>query len=236
MTTTAMGSPFIGSSQIGNMSLGDTIPRHKPGSIAVGVDPYFGAGEFIYLQADSDNDYGSIYIWDANFLSSKNPITANTGRSLAFGCLRKIISGTWNWHPMTGIWPSTSVSQPAVGATIGFSAGTPGQLGASSAGRQILNAVIADNAASRIKFSKTVNCELGSNVWRTSDTSGLYQNLSLAGVGIAGSANVVEIIDNNRFTLDSNSIITGSGLVTVFSFGSTLFIEINRPMAQGQIT
>ena len=141
MTVAASQYPLIGTQPISNYFTPDGTQRHALGAIVGADDPYFGGGEFIYLQANATITTGQLVVWDGSYLATVAPTTANTGRGVAVAVGPGFSTGQFGWFQLTGQVPIKATASVAAGTTFGIDATTGGQVNANSAGRQVLNAV-----------------------------------------------------------------------------------------------
>lgn len=234
MTVAASQYPLIGTQPISNYFTPDATQRHVLGSIVGADDPYFGGGEFIYLQANATITTGQLVVWDGSYLATVAPTTANTGRGVAVAVGPGFSTGQFGWFQLTGQVPIKATASVAAGTTFGIDATTGGQVNANSAGRQVLNAVsVQPSTFSTTKVGSTVN---GSTLLRVNNADGWFVGLTLSGTGIAGGATVAGISSDGRtITMSAAATATGSATITGTITGF-IFAEIDRPFLQGAIT
>jgi hypothetical protein len=242
MTTAATGFPLLGSQPVGNFFVPDSTQRHKLGATVTVVDPYYGGQELVYLAIPVSTalNVGHAVTWDLNNNIVALPNTANLGFPVAF-CLNKVASDAANvqygWFLIEGqvlAWSNASV---AAAAAIGIVAA--GQLGANSAGKQILNARVAAAATTTVAKTNT-STQSGSTLIRVTNTDGWFVGIALSGTGIAAST-VVTAIDPDNRTVTMNNAATATGSVTVTGTrndGTNFWnlVVVDRPLAQGAIT
>lgn len=242
MTTAATGFPLIGSQPVGNFFIPDNVARHKVGATITVVDPYYGGQELIYLAVPTSTalKVGHAVTWDLNNSIIALPNTANTGFPVALS-LNAVASDASNvqysWFVVEGqalAWSNASV---AAAAAIGVVAA--GQLGANSAGKQILNARVSAAATTTVAKTNT-STQSGSTLIKVSNTDGWFVGIALSGTGIQATTTVTAIDPDNRtVTMSLAATATGSVTVTGTRNDATNFynlVAIDRPFVQGAIT
>jgi hypothetical protein len=243
MTTAASSWPQLGTQPVGNFFVPDNTQRHRLGATLSVVDPFYGGQELIYLAVPTSTalNVGHAVTWDVNNRIVALPNSANQGVPVAFA-LNAVASDASNiqfsWFIIEGqalCWSNASV---AAAALIGVVAA--GQLGANSAGKEILNARVAAAATTTVAKANTAT-QSGSTLLRlTAGTDGWFVGIALSGTGIAAST-VVTAIDPDNRTVTMNNAATATGSVTVTGTrnDATNFwnlVVIDRPFAQGAIT
>lgn len=243
MTTAASSWPQLGTQPVGNFFIPDSTQRHKLGATLSVVDPFYGGQELIYLAIPTSTalNVGHAVTWDVNNRIVALPNTANQGVPVAFA-LNAVASDAANiqygWFVIEGQTLAWSNASVAAAAAIGIVAA--GQLGANSAGKQILNARVAAAATTTV-VKTNVSTRSGSTILKSPNgTDGWFVGIALSGTGIAAST-VVTAIDPDNFTVTMNNAATATGAVTVTGTrnDATNFfnlITIDRPLAQGAIT
>lgn len=242
MTTAATGFPLLGSQPVGNFFIPDSTQRHKLGATITVVDPYYGGQELIYLAVPVSTalKVGHAVTWDINNNIVALPNTANQGVPVALA-LNAVASDASNvqysWFVIEGQTLAWSNASVAAAALIGVVAA--GQLGANSAGKEILNVRVAAAATTTVAKANT-NTQSGSTLLRVLNTDGWFVGIALSGTGIAASTTVTAIDPDNRtVTMNNAATATGSVTVTGTRNDATNFynvVTIDRPFAQGAIT
>jgi hypothetical protein len=156
-------------------------------------------------------------------------------------------AGQWGWFAVSGLIPAVANASVAAGSAVGITAA--GVLGATSAGKEIENAVSA--AAATTTVAK--NCLLSNSpivlVTGNNTIDGLFIGAAVSGTGIPAGAVVGALDpDGRRFTMvqgpgagGANLSATASGGVVVtgtYNDGTNFYnlLQIDRPFAQGRIT
>lgn len=248
----ALLDSLVGSPQIG-MQIGQTnqVPSlTPPGLFATAVDPWWGAGEFIYGYANgSIREFGlcvmtpsfqaasgvnfsaNQYRWDM----TEVPNTANLGRPLCVA-MQPMSAGQLGWFCIAGLVPVNSNAAVAAGS-IGIAAA--GQAGANSGGKQMLNAVsLAGSANTVVKTNCTA--PIGTTQIQVPNSDGWFPGVFLSGGGIPAATKVVSVDGSGRFVTVSNAT-TGvvAGSVTATYNNAAIFfnvVHLMRVFAQGAIT
>ena len=241
MTTAASNWPILGTQPVGNFFQPDNIQRQPLGQTLSVSDPFYGGQELVYLAIPTSTalNVGHAVTWDVNNRVVALPNTANQGVPVAFS-LNAVASDAANiqysWFIIEGqalCWSNASV---AAAAAIGIVAA--GQLGANSAGKQILGARVAAAATTTVVKANT-RTQSGSNIITPTNTDGWFVGMAITGTGIAASSVITAIGELNRVTLNNNATATGSVSVTGTRNDATNFwnlVVVDRPTAQGAIT
>lgn len=239
----ALLSHFAGQQPILPFNLPDTTERHQSGMIVNAVDPYWGAGEFMYLKANgSIRQFGLVVITPVIsggkivYNATEVPNTANLGRTLGVAMV-PASSGQFFWAQVTGVVPVNSSA--AVAADTAFGIAAAGQAGANSAGKQILNGrVVLASTTTVAKANCTANS--GSTQLKVPSIDGWFAGVYLSGTGIAAGTTVVDVDGSGtRVTLSAATTAAVAGTVTATYNNATVYYNvahINRPFAQGAIT
>lgn len=240
MTTAASNWPILGTQPVGNFFQPDTVQRQPLGQTLSVSDPFYGGQELVYLAIPTSTalNVGHAVTWDVNNTAVVLPNTANQGVPVAFS-LNQVASNAalqYGWFIIEGqalCWSSASV---AAAAAIGIVAA--GQLGANSAGKEILGARVAAAATTTVVKANT-RTQSGSTVIFPTNTDGWFVGMAVSGTGIAASSVITAIGDLNRVTLNNAATATGSVSVTGTRNDGTNFwnlVVVDRPQAQGAIT
>lgn len=222
----------------------DSTARLQQGTIVAAVDNWWGYGEFMYGRAAGTiTQYaacvmtptfsGTTNSWRYNFTEVAN--SANQARPIAIA-MKALTSGDQGWFMVCGVTPVDCNASLAAAAALGIVAA--GQLGASSAGKEILNAVVA--AAATTTVDKTGLASSGSTILQVSNSDGWFPGVYLSGTGIAAGTTVSAISpDGREVTLSAAATALVNGTVTATYNNATVFYNvayISRPFAQGRIT
>lgn len=240
MTTAASNWPILGTQPVGNFFQPDTVQRQPLGQTLSVSDPFYGGQELVYLAIPTSTalNVGHAVTWDSTNTAVVLPNTANLGFPVAFS-LNQVASNAalqYGWFIIEGqalCWSSASV---AAAAAIGIVAA--GQLGANSAGKEILGARVSAAATTTVVKANT-RTQSGSTVIFPTTTDGWFVGMAISGTGIAASSVITAIGDLNRVTLNNAATATGSVSVTGTRNDGTNFwnlVAIDRPQAQGAIT
>jgi hypothetical protein len=232
----------IGNQPINVYGLPDTEERHRPGFLLSAIDTYWGAGEFIYCRANGTINAQALCVITPVFSTNRFiynatevPNTANLGRMVGVA-MTSATSGQFFWLMVTGVVPVRSTASVAADSTFGITGA--GQIGANSAGRQILNA--RSVAAATTTVAKTGLANSGSTRLQINNADGWFVGAYLSGTGIAATTTVVDIDPAGLYvTLSLVTTAAVNGTVTATYNNSTVFynvVHINRPFAQGAIT
>lgn len=219
-----------------------------PGTVFQIADKVWGPGEVIYARAGgSIRTYGLCVltpVWDATNLTytwnaTEVPNTANLGRMLAVNQVGALTSGQYGWFMVSGITPINGSASVAADTTFGITAA--GQVGANSAGKQVLNSRVV--TASTQTVAKTGSGASGDTKIYVSNLDGWFIGGYLSGTGVGASAIITAMnpigANGPEVTASVASSAAIAGTVTVTYNNATIFYNvahINRPFAQGAIT
>jgi hypothetical protein len=216
------------------------------GAILPAEDPVWGPGEFIFARAGGAiRLYGACLltpVWDATnkvytYNMTEVTNTANLGRAAyVYQGNVALTTGQYGWFMMTGRTPVNCNASVAAASPLGVAAA--GQLGANTAGKEVLNATCVTPATQTVVQSGSGVA--GDTVIRLSNTSGFFVGGYLSGTGVGTNA-VVTFVDPlgryiNASVANSANV---SGNVTVTYNNATIFynvIDMNRAGYQGAIT
>ena len=251
MTAAATVAPTVGSQPVGNFntavevaqSASGYVPLVPLGTIQSLVDPYWGGGEAIRLRIPAGTaaiPVGGGAVCSATFAYAAVPNTANLGQPMYFAVNAVPLNASFDqfaWFYIAGTFPAYSSASVAINAPIGIVAA--GQLGANSAGKQILNAKV--NAAATTTVVKA-NCSTraGSPIVQVPNTDGWFVGLAVTGTGIPATTTILSIdASGTLVTLSNNATAAGSVSLTGTYTATANFWNVltaNRPFAQGAIT
>lgn len=219
----------------------------SPGFIARAEDKVWGPGEFIFARANGViPQYGLCVltpVWDSATKSFRQdmtavPNTANLGRPVYVAqCGGAMAAGDYGWFLMTGISPVNGTASVAADNAFGITAA--GQVGANSAGKQVVGArVIQAATATVVKVGTAKN---GSTIINVADTDGLFVGGYLSGTGVGASAVIVAIDPMGKYIIASvacTADINGGNITQTANNGTVFYntAAFNRAFAQGAIT
>lgn len=221
----------VGVQPFNTLFIPDTTQRWPLGMVNDAVDPYFGYGRFVYAKAVAAQTPGSMVFIDNTFIATIMPSTANLGRNVYFAAQNFAIN-TFGWYQFEGMLPASASASVATGVAAGI--GTAGNLGANSAGKQVLNIMVQQ--ASAFTITKT-NAQTTNGLPQigVSNVDGLFVGLALSGTGIAAGT-IASIDPSGRFiTSTANSTATGSVTMTG-TYTNFLLVTVNGAFTQGAIT
>jgi hypothetical protein len=219
----------------------DTVQRQALGVTTLGIDPYWGQGEFIYVKSNDAILKGSLVQWGTppTYLATLLPSTANIGMSFGVA-MNAMPSGTFGWLQISGAATIKTNATVAADAAIGVAAA--GIAGTNAAGKQLLNIRNVKAATATVTVSaQTLN---GGYVLKTNGYDGFTLGLTLTGTGIPATTLVAKLDpDGNTIYMGSaigtvgDRVATASGVVTITGtltgYGVAM---LNRPFVQGAIT
>lgn len=229
----------IGIQPIGSFFVPDTVQREVLGIMLDSIDNFYGGGQVIYLKAAAATLPGVLCTWDNTFAATAVANTANLGVSLCVALTNMAIN-TFGWFMQVGTWPVSATASVAAGTTVGITA--TGQIGANSAGKQVLNAKSVIASAGTVVKSNvgTVN---GSPILTAPNTDGLFVGMAISGTGIPASTFIGGLDPDGRrismtaSNLSTAALATATGAVTLTgTYTGFNVLQFNYPCAQGAIT
>lgn len=235
---------------------GQPWPPITPGLLCTADDPVWGPGEFIFGKANGAiRQYGlcvltptfnaTTRVFDQMFTEAPN--TANTGRPVYIAMAETgptgMASGQYGWFMDAGVAPVNGTATVAAGTTVGITAA--GQIGANSAGKQVLNAVSCQAASATVIRAVAgqayggVNTSGGFQI-QVQNVDGLFVGGYGSGTGV-GAAAIITAIDriNNVLTMSVANSAAVTGNFTQTNNNATIFyncVAIDRGLVQGAIT
>ncbi len=238
-------TPVVGIQHIDHTFAPDAVARCVQGTIVEAVDPYWGGGEFMYVQFSTTVTAKALCIvlpvfnattlkWD--FIASEAPSTAIMGQMLGVAQM-PAVAGNFGWIQIGGLTPVKS--NAAVAADTTFSIAATGQGGATVAGKQVVNARIV-GASTITKVSAATGGVTGGFTVQVNNTDGMFVGAYLSGTGI-GAAAIISAISNDErlITVTVANTANPSGNITATYNNAVIFYNVallNRPFAQGAIT
>lgn len=258
MTTASSLNTYIGAQPFSNSSgiaveVAQTATGYVPlvplGTIATFIDPFWGGLDVIRLSIPVAT---AVRVGQLSTLTATNsyvavPNTANLGQSVAL-CASDVTTNAtfvqYAWFVIAGRFPVYATASVAADTAFGLTAA--GQVGANSAGKQILNARIQLPATTTVIKTNT-QTQSGTPFLRVTNTDGWFEGMALSGTGIPATTSVGEIDSSGTMvtmvqsgtTTVQNATATGSVSVTGTYNDATRFWNVatlQRPLAQGAIT
>ena len=260
---------FLGANDVGGAATGVTASGYQgPGSITTfmpsgvivpGFDNYWGGVEFMYCYfGTAVPPWTPVTIKPSNavanftnkfvFTAAAVANTANQSRPVGIAIANQPI-GSFGWVAVSGLCPVLSGASIAADTPLGITAA--GQLGASSAGKEIENLIgVLPATTTVVKANATVLS--GSPIIQFTGNNtidGLFIGCALSGTGIPANA-VVQTIDpdGRRITMSTGPGVAGAALNATQSGGISVtatyndgtnfynIVQLNRPFCQGRIT
>lgn len=230
------------------------VPANPPfglpisaGAIIPAEDPVWGPGEFIFARAGGAIPLAALCVltpvWDAtNKVFTYNmtacPNTANLGRALyVYVGNTALTTGQYAWFMMTGRYPVSGTATVAADTTAGITAA--GQIGANSAGKQLLNARVITPATQTVVAASVSGISGDTRIYLVNN-QGFFPGAYVSGTGVGAAAIVSAVDPLGRWidvTVANSAAVTGN--VTATYNNATIFynvLEMNRMFAQGAIT
>jgi hypothetical protein len=217
----------------------DTTQRFALGTKQIGVDPFWGWGEFVYAKASGALTPRTVCVLDEVYLAVGVPNAANQGFPVCV-CMGNMATLTFGWFMTAGYGPMKATATVAADAALGITG--VGTVGANTAGKQILGVRnrISQTGTKTFTSTQTTN---GSSVLITNGYDGLFLGVALSGSGVPASTIVAKLDPDGRTvfmgsavgTIDKTATATASITLTGTYTGFTL-AQMEAPFAQGAIT
>lgn len=227
-------NPLYGSQPVAEFYAPDTTQRHILGTMVTGVDPYWGAGEFIYGKAAGTQEMGSLTTPDTAWLFADVPNTANTGRPI-YTAIYPMTVNQFGWYQCSGAMVLSATASVAADAAVGITAA--GQVGINTAGKQVLG--YFNKLPSTTTVVKTGKVTNGTSRIEITNGSfgGWFHNVTLSGTNIPASSEIVSFDADQRTLVMSELATPNSGIVTITGTYTGFVVGIgNSPHVQGAIT
>lgn len=220
----------------------------SPGFIMEAEDPVWGPGEFVYSRLGGSIPLLAICVntpvWDSTNKVMQNnmtaaPNTANLGQALYvyMGNVAGTV-GQYGWFMASGNYPVAGNATVAAATATGIAAA--GQIGANSAGKQVLNARVAIPATQTVAAAQTGYGAIGDTTIGVASVSGFFPGAYISGTGVGTNAictGVDPISKTITVSVVNSAQVTGN--VTATYNNGTIFynvLTLNRAFAQGAIT
>lgn len=204
-------TPTVGTQPFNDWFSVDTVQRQQLGIRVVGVDPFWGAGTFMYVKSNDAILKGSVVMWDEVYQAALLPSAVTQGFSFGVA-MAPMASGTYGWIQLEGRAVYKTNATVAADGVLAIAAA--GILGATATGKQVLGIRNRISAAGTKTF--TVSTQSGTGVLLAAGGyDGAFLGMALSGTGIPAST-VVAGLDP-----DGKRIYTGSAIGTLGDKNST---------------
>jgi hypothetical protein len=233
----------IGVPSIANWAAPDlTTAKATLGTIINAVDPYWGGGEFIYLQMPASQavKVGGVLAYDVAtaYLATLMANAAILGKAAAI-CTVPVASNAtaqYAWCQLSGYGPIWSNASIAANTAIGVVAA--GQAGAGAAGKQLNNCRVTKPATGS-DLTKVCGTTLSTTL-QTPNSDGLYVGMLLSGTGIPATTYISTIAVDGKSLVMTNAATASNSVTITFSNAATPdfwnLCVFDRIAMQGPIT
>jgi hypothetical protein len=250
---------FLGANDTGGGTTGTSNLTNPPtsmpnGAIIPGFDNYWGGAEFQYcLFSTTVAAWAPVTIKPAlangrfGFVASAIANTANQSRPVGIA-IQQMAAGQYGWAAVSGHRPVLCGANVATDTPLGITGA--GQLGASSAGKEIENLVTVLPSTTTVVKNALVLA--GSPIIQFTGNNtidGVFIGCALSGTGIPANA-VVQTIDpdGRRIGMSTGPGVAGAALnatasggvavTATYNDGTNFYntVQFSRPFAQGRIT
>lgn len=204
-------SPTLGANPFNDWFAPDSTQRHALGLQVTAVDPFWGAGKFMYIKSNDAILKGSAVAWDEVYQGVLLPSAVTQG--FPFGiAMAPMASGTYGWIQLEGRAVIKTNATVAADGVLAIAAA--GIIGATATGKQLLGIRNRIAATGTKTFTATTTNGTGVLVV-PSGYDGAFLGMALSGTGIPAST-VVAGLDP-----DGRRIYTGSAIGTLGDKNST---------------
>jgi hypothetical protein len=209
--------PFAGTQPFNDWFVPDTVQRHVLGTQVTAVDPFWGAGKFMYIKSADAILKGSLVAWDEVYQGVLLPSAVTQGFPWGVA-MAPMASGVYGWIQLEGRAVYKTNATVAADGVVAVAAA--GILGATATGKQLIG--VRNRIAATGTKTFTANTQAGNNkLFCPNGYDGAFLGMALSGTGVPAST-VVAALDP-----DGKTILTGSAIGTAGDKNST---------ATGQIT
>ena len=227
-------SPYAGVQPFNDWFAPDTTQRHALGLQITAVDPFWGAGKFMYVKSTDAILKGSLCTWDELFAAGLMPSAVTQGFPWGVA-MAPMASGTYGWIQLEGRAVYKTNATVAADGVVAIAAA--GIMGATATGKQ-LTGVRNRKAATGTESITGVQTTTGSGVlYAVNGYDGAFVGAALSGTGIPASSIVVKLGADGKTIYCGTTIAgaadklaTATGTITLTAtytgFGSGL---INNP-------
>lgn len=182
----------------------DTTQRHPLGTTVTAVDPYWGAGKFMYVESDAAILKGSLVAWDETYKGVLLPSAVTQGFPWGVA-MAPMADGTFGWIQLEGRAVYKTNATVAADGVVAVAAA--GILGATATGKQLIG--VRNRVSATGTKTLTATTGTGSYVLKTNGYDGWFIGMALSSSGIPAST-VVAKLDS-----DGQTVYMGSAIGTV---------------------
>lgn len=233
-------SPTLGTQPFNDWFAPDTTQRQPLGMTVTAVDPFWGAGKFVYVKSADAILKGSVCMWDEAFNAALLPSAVTQG--FCFGiAMAPIPSGSYGWIQTEGRAVYKTNATVAADGVLAIAAA--GILGATATGKQVLG--IRNRISATGTKTLTASTVTGSGkLYCPNGYDGVFLGMALSGTGIPAST-VAAGLDADGKTIymgsaigtTTDKIATATGTITLTGtytgYGSGV---INNPSCMQIVT
>ena len=121
----------------------ETAAKHVLGTIAVGHDPVYGTGEFIYLLGVASTAVGSVVTYDATtYQTVLSAVGGNSPRPIAIA-MSANGAAAYGWYQISGLATVKKTCTISLAAGAAVAVLTTGLIAGTGSGKEIQGAVVA---------------------------------------------------------------------------------------------
>lgn len=203
-------SPTMGTQPFNDWFVPDTTQRQPLGMSVTAVDPFWGAGRFMYVASNAAILKGSVVMWDETFTASLLPSTATQG--FAWGvAMAPIPSGSFGWIQLEGRAVYKTNATVAADGVLAIAAA--GILGATATGKQVVG-VRNRIAATGTKTFAAATFAGQNKLFLSAGYDGAFLGMALSGTGVPASTVVAALDPDGKTVYMGTAIGTADKLAT----------------------
>ncbi len=203
-------SGFVGTQPFNPFFAPDTTQRHALGTIVTAVDPFLGAGKFMYVESDAAVLFGSVVMWDETYKATLLPSAVTQG--FPFGVsVAPMADGTFGWIQLEGRAIYKTNATVAADGVLAIAAA--GILGATATGKQVIGIRNRVAATGTKTFTALTYNGLG-YLDINNGYDGAFLGMALSGTGIPASTVVAGLDPNGKRILMGSAIGTFDKVAT----------------------
>ena len=211
-------SPTLGTQPFNDWFTPDTVARQPLGMTVTAVDPFWGAGKFVYVKSVAAILKGSVCMWDEAFNGDLLPSAVTQGFSFGIA-MNAIPSGSYGWIQTEGRAVYKTNATVAADGVLAIAAA--GILGATATGKQVLG--IRNRISATGTKTLTASTVLGSGkLVCASGYDGVFLGMALSGTGIPASTVAAGLDPDGRTIYMGSAIGTTTDKIATATGSITL--------------
>lgn len=211
-------SPTLGTQPFNDWFTPDTVQRQPLGMTVTAVDPFWGAGKFMYVKSAAAILKGSVCMWDEAFNGDLLPSAVTQG--FAWGvAMAPIPSGSYGWIQTEGRAVYKTNATVAADGILAIAAA--GILGATATGKQVIG--VRNRISATGTKTLTVSTITGSGkLYAPAGYDGVFLGMALSGTGVPASTVAAGLDPDGRTIYMGSAIGTTTDKIATATGSITL--------------